>query len=598
MTSIKNLKNLVKFIGIGLLLFGKISISYSQVAKDEIKKSSLQNVEKPNSTEATGDFYNFKDSGGYSILKITDEGTTGSITLPTNSTPTIKTDKLYNQSGILKFNNYILGPELDDLSDAKFDGVSLFIGYDAGYQDDGGNDNTSVGLVSLFTNTFGERNSAIGAYTLFQNVWGDNNTAIGYRSLENNKYGLENTATGTLSLTSNMTEEIGSLTFSGDCNTAIGYFSLGANTLGDSNTAISSSSLLNNTTGHGNTAVGFNSQYNNSIGESNTSLGERSLYSNLDGGSNSALGFQTLYNNSSTNTGAGYKVLYSNTSGEQNFSAGYASNFSNTTGNYNVGVGQEVNYYNQTGSNNTIIGTQAGKGNSAHNKNGNVFIGYRTGYNETNNNRLFINNDSSSSPLIWGNFNTNRVVIKGNGNDNDSNRTFFVNGSSGGTGAWFNDSDVRLKTQIETISSALEKVKLIRGVNFEWKDTVNHDKGRQIGFIAQEVNEIIPEIVDDSGNHFSMQYETITAILVEAIKEQQNLLNSIKLKNDLLIDKTNKIFDKAVLYDEFNKYQSDQNTRIEKYSNENLSLLKQIIIIKNVFDQKLTSNKETDFIFN
>jgi hypothetical protein len=114
------------------------------------------------------------------------------------------------------------------------------------------------------------------------------------------------------------------------------------------------------------------------------------------------------------------------------------------------------------------------------------------------------------------------LVISGNASHNTNGRRFFVNGTAGGTSAWFNDSDIRLKTNIVTLTSALSKVMMLRGVSFDWIDTQNFDSERHIGFIAQEVKDVLPEVVAGSDNsRYSMQYAPITALLVEAIKEQQ-----------------------------------------------------------------------------
>jgi hypothetical protein len=65
-------------------------------------------------------------------------------------------------------------------------------------------------------------------------------------------------------------------------------------------------------------------------------------------------------------------------------------------------------------------------------------------------------------------------------------------------------------------------------VNFEWKETVHHEDGLQMGFIAQEVEEVIPEVVSNGGDSYSMQYSPLTALLVEAVKEQQQIINDLK----------------------------------------------------------------------
>ncbi len=82
-------------------------------------------------------------------------------------------------------------------------------------------------------------------------------------------------------------------------------------------------------------------------------------------------------------------------------------------------------------------------------------------------------------------------------------------------------SDIRLKKNINTIEQALAKVMLMRGVTYEWKDD-NRRKGERIGLIAQEVEKILPEVVDTDDNGYkSVQYSVMVALVIEALKEQQ-----------------------------------------------------------------------------
>jgi len=113
-------------------------------------------------------------------------------------------------------------------------------------------------------------------------------------------------------------------------------------------------------------------------------------------------------------------------------------------------------------------------------------------------------------------------------------RKLWVNGDAGGTDSWHNDSDRRLKKNITTIPDALERVKKLRGVNFEWKDTKNHSQGLQMGFIAQEAKEVIPEVVEKKGEYYSMQYAPITALLVEAVKIQATRMKKLEEENNNL----------------------------------------------------------------
>lgn len=86
--------------------------------------------------------------------------------------------------------------ELNDLSDAKSDGSSIFIGLDVGLNDDGNNFNTAIGNQAFRDNTVGGSNTGIGKFSLLQNITGYRNTAIGERTLLGNTLGNNNTAIG------------------------------------------------------------------------------------------------------------------------------------------------------------------------------------------------------------------------------------------------------------------------------------------------------------------------------------------------------------------------------------------------------------------
>ena len=102
-------------------------------------------------------------------------------------------------------------------------------------------------------------------------------------------------------------------------------------------------------------------------------------------------------------------------------------------------------------------------------------------------------------------------------------------------------SDERLKKNIQTLDRALEKVLALRGVNYEWKTEEFPDfiQGTELGVIAQEVEEILPEVVHtDEDGYKSVQYSHIVPVLIEAIKEQQEMINSKKQQILLLTAKS------------------------------------------------------------
>lgn len=76
-------------------------------------------------------------------------------------------------------------------------------------------------------------------------------------------------------------------------------------------------------------------------------------------------------------------------------------------------------------------------------------------------------------------------------------------------------SDARLKHEVCTFEGALDTVQQMRGVRYKW----NRDGSAGIGFIAQELEQVCPELVLDSGDTKSVAYGNVTAVLVEAVKE-------------------------------------------------------------------------------
>ena len=108
-------------------------------------------------------------------------------------------------------------------------------------------------------------------------------------------------------------------------------------------------------------------------------------------------------------------------------------------------------------------------------------------------------------------------------------------------------SDLRFKTNVRSITSPLEKVKSLRGVFFNWDQKSFPDKNfsdnTELGFIAQEVEKVLPEVVSKDKTpegYRSVKYDKIVALLVEAIKEQQKQIDSLRFQLDSLTKKRNK----------------------------------------------------------
>ena len=107
------------------------SISLAQEVRSKDKKPEVKttlSTKTLNATASTGDSVVFKDSDSNTLIKITDEGTTGSVTIPPGTAPSATANKLYNVGSKLYFNGSLLASSINDLSDAKTDSLSIFWG--------------------------------------------------------------------------------------------------------------------------------------------------------------------------------------------------------------------------------------------------------------------------------------------------------------------------------------------------------------------------------------------------------------------------------------------------------------------------------------
>ena len=323
---------------------------------------------------------------GYLTEEI-DGDPTNEIEIPTGGTngQVLQTDG----NGTLNWSDDAGASEINDLVDGKTDATSVFLGSGAGFNDAGENKNVAVGYDAMKLNNSGSYNTANGYQALLSNTEGGLNSANGYKALFSNTTGSSNLANGGEALFSN-TE--------GNMNTANGVATLRSNTKGNNNTANGYKALFSNTTGSSNTAYGFNALVSNTTGCYNMANGVWALGGNKTGWYNIA---------------TGNWALYFNTTGRYNIANGHNTLHHNTSGLYNIGIGTSANYYNQEGSYNTIIGYEAGKGESVHDKSGNVFLGYKAGYHETTNNKLYIENSNATTPLIYGEFDNDLLRVNG-----------------------------------------------------------------------------------------------------------------------------------------------------------------------------------------
>lgn len=98
-------------------------------------------------------------------------------------------------------------------------------------------------------------------------------------------------------------------------------------------------------------------------------------------------------------------------------------------------------------------------------------------------------------------------------------------------------SDQRVKENIEPLVDGIKKVNSINAVEFDWKpvENISQRDGHDIGFIAQQLELVVPEAVYTRGDGYkTVRYEKITPILVQAIKEQQEIIEQLKSRIEKL----------------------------------------------------------------
>ena len=99
----------------------------------------------------------------------------------------------------------------------------------------------------------------------------------------------------------------------------------------------------------------------------------------------------------------------------------------------------------------------------------------------------------------------------------------------------FGSSDERLKDNIEPISEPLYKLSKVGGYTFDWNDKQDTYKGNDVGVVAQEIEEILPQLVTtrDTG-YKAVKYEKIVPLLIESIKELNKKVEDIEKNCDCL----------------------------------------------------------------
>ena len=102
----------------------------------------------------------------------------------------------------------------------------------------------------------------------------------------------------------------------------------------------------------------------------------------------------------------------------------------------------------------------------------------------------------------------------------------------------FSSSDIRFKENITPIENALDKISKISGNTYDWKaeNKVEHGyEGNDVGVIAQEIEAVLPQLVQTRENGFkAVKYDKLVALLIEGIKEQQTQIHSLTIEIEKL----------------------------------------------------------------
>ena len=181
-------------------------------------------------------------------------------------------------------------------------------------------------------------------------------------------------------------------------------------------------------------------------------------------------------------------------------------------------------------------------------------------YYNTTDSTLYVYNGSTWTPAVLGdnlgnhtatkNIKTSTFAINNDGQDGKGltfetagNATFAQDVTVKGN--FYTPSDQRLKTKIETLSKTLQAIDQLRGVRFEYKDQKRYAKGFKIGVIAQELQKIFPEMVTmGSDGYLKVDYTQLTAVLIQAVKEQQVQINELNNRLNKQQEQINSILQK------------------------------------------------------
>ena len=144
--------------------------------------------------------------------------------------------------------------------------------------------------------------------------------------------------------------------------------------------------------------------------------------------------------------------------------------------------------------------------------------------------------DETPNPLVFDSQNTAFVI--GNGTDSNNRSNAFevlFDGTTTITGDLNINSDARLKANIISLGATLSKLLQIDGKTYTMKKDANHKK--KIGLLAQDIEKVFPELVTETNEIKSVNYQGLVPVLINAMKEQQEEIDELKALVKQLLEK-------------------------------------------------------------
>jgi len=310
-----------------------------------------------------------------------------------------------------------------------------------------------------------------------------------------------------------------------------------------------------------NTFTGYRAGMNNVIGEDNTYYGSNTGVTNTDdnnsffgssaglssqGGNNTYIGasagFQSLSGEYNTFIGSGAGVI--NVRGDNNVFIGANSGMNVVTDSLDnaIAIGRNAKVDCSdcavigTSSTNLGIGTQSPQA-TIHSKttatdtkqqllleetteDGSVRIKFLNANVDTNSWSI------GTKPLADGNSATAVMnFLYSEGGSPTSALKLFGDGNATLSGSLTENSDIRLKTNINLLTQVLPKLLLLNGYSYNWKDKSLSNES-QIGLMAQEVESLFPELIrENPDGRLAVSYTRFVPLLIEGMKEQQNTID-------------------------------------------------------------------------